>query len=68
MEKNDVKFFCCLKCKEDLLLETFEADRSTAENVNEGVLFCQSCKIFYPIAEGVPFLLDSGYYVEYFDT
>ncbi len=60
-----MSFFCCLSCKGDLHPEVFAAGGSP-EEVKEGVFFCQSCKTFYPITEGIPFLLDSGYY-EYFD-
>lgn len=63
MNKADLPFFCCLGCRSDLQLEGFDQSKG---KVIEGVLFCPSCKIFYPISEGIPFLLDSGYY-EYFD-
>lgn len=66
MNKKDLSMFCCLSCKADLLLEAFEVDKSNADNIKEGLLYCDSCWIFYPITETVPFLLDSGYY-EYFD-
>jgi ubiquinone/menaquinone biosynthesis C-methylase UbiE/uncharacterized protein YbaR (Trm112 family) len=66
MNKADLPFFCCLACKADLSLKIFEMDSLVDQSVRNGVLFCQPCKIFYPIDERVPFLLDSGYY-EYFD-
>lgn len=61
MEKSDLPFFCCLACRADLLLKVFEPEES-AQRVKEGVLFCQQCNTFYPILEGIPFLLDRGYY------
>lgn len=63
----DIPFFRCLKCGKELSLKAFEFRRGNTDNIQEGVLFCPSCKTFYPITEGIPFLLDSGYY-EYFDT
>lgn len=66
MNKTDVSFFCCLVCRADLSLKVFEMDGLTDNNIKSGVLFCESCKIFYPIDERVPFLLDSGYY-EFFN-
>lgn len=68
MKKDDVQFFCCLKCKKEVLLEIFETDSLADENINEGALFCPSCRLFYPVTEGIPFLLDSGYYTTYFDV
>ena len=66
MNKKDLSIFCCLKCKDSLLLETFEANAKSEDNITEGVLVCPVCRIFYPISESIPFLLDAGYY-EYFD-
>lgn len=69
-DKTDLSFFFCLACKADLLLKVFEPEGSAptknVKDVKEGVLFCPSCKTFYPISENIPFLLDSGYYA-YFD-
>lgn len=66
MNKKDLSIFCCLKCKGDLILENFETEEKNEGIVTQGVLVCQACRIFYPISENIPFLLDSGYY-EYFD-
>lgn len=66
MNKKDLSIFCCLKCNGDLILENFEIKERNEDSVTEGVLVCLACKIFYPISESIPFLLDSGYY-EYFD-
>lgn len=66
MKKNDTLFFCCIICKKDLLLEVFD-EGGLQENVREGILFCKSCNIFYPVKEGIPLILDKGYYDGYFD-
>lgn len=66
MNKADISFFCCLACREELSLKIFEMDDLADRNVKNGVLFCNSCKTSYPITEGVPLLLDRGYY-EYFN-
>lgn len=66
MNKADISFFCCLACRGDLSLKAFETDGPAGANVRHGVLFCNSCKTFYPITERVPLLLDKGY-CEYFD-
>lgn len=65
MNKADISLFCCLVCRGGLFAEAFELN-DPDDNIREGVLFCPSCKIFYPITYGIPFLLDSGYYT-YFD-
>ncbi|MFA5336820.1 MAG: methyltransferase domain-containing protein [Candidatus Omnitrophota bacterium] len=66
MNKKDLSIFCCLKCKGDLILEDFETKEKNNDNVTDGALVCRACRIFYPISENIPFLLDNGYY-EYFD-
>ena len=67
MNKSDLSCFCCLSCRRDLLLKVFETRDVDESNIIEGILFCPSCRTMYLISEGIPFLLDSGYY-EYFDT
>lgn len=67
MNKYDLSYFCCLSCRGDLFAETFKAGSGDGSNITEGILFCPSCRTMYLISEGIPFLLDSGYY-EYFDT
>lgn len=66
MNKADISFFCCLVCRSELSLKIFETNGSNGRQVKEGTLFCSSCRTFYPVTDGIPFLLDKGYY-EYFD-
>ncbi|MCK4948148.1 MAG: methyltransferase domain-containing protein [Candidatus Aureabacteria bacterium] len=67
MNKNDLSFFRCLSCKSDLSLKVFEINEGDKDNVKEGVLFCPSCKILYPISESIALLLDVDY-CKHFDT
>ncbi|MBU1726474.1 MAG: hypothetical protein KJ880_02450, partial [Candidatus Omnitrophica bacterium] len=62
MNIRDIPLFCCLSCKQDLSLSIFQEGPKGEEKVETGVLFCPTCKLFYPISEGVIFLLDRGYY------
>lgn len=66
MKKKDLSFFCCLACMADLSLKIFEPEEP-ADSVTEGALVCKSCKTWYPITDGIPFLLDRGYYA-YWDV
>ena len=45
---------CCPVCKGDLALK---AEKEDAKEVLEGTLHCASCKVDYPIHEGIPDLL-----------
>jgi ubiquinone/menaquinone biosynthesis C-methylase UbiE/uncharacterized protein YbaR (Trm112 family) len=65
MKRDDLSFFCCLSCKADLNLKIFSIRQADTNNIEEGVLFCSECKIFYPIHESIPFLLDRSYYKDF---
>lgn len=62
MNRADKDFFRCLSCKKDIALNVFQTEERSIDNIKEGIFFCPSCKIFYPISEGIPFFLNSNYY------
>jgi ubiquinone/menaquinone biosynthesis C-methylase UbiE/uncharacterized protein YbaR (Trm112 family) len=68
MNRSDISFFSCLSCGKDLQVEAFETNNNNEANLKTGVVYCQSCKTMYPVSEGIPFLIDCGYYIESFDT
>jgi len=45
---------CCPVCKGDLALSVEKED---AQEILEGSLHCKSCRVDYPIHEGIPDLL-----------
>lgn len=49
-----MKILCCPVCKGDLLLTAAEEND---EEVLEGTLRCEACRVDYPIVEGIPNLL-----------
>ena len=49
-----MKILCCPVCKGDLLLTVTGEDD---EEVLEGTLRCEACRVDYPICEGIPDLL-----------
>jgi ubiquinone/menaquinone biosynthesis C-methylase UbiE/uncharacterized protein YbaR (Trm112 family) len=65
MREADIDSFSCLSCKSDLKILSFES--SSDGNIKNGVIFCDSCKTVYLINEFIPFLLEKGYYQDYFD-
>lgn len=49
-----MKILCCPVCKGELLLTVTREDD---EEVLEGTLRCEACRVDYPISEGIPNLL-----------
>ncbi len=49
-----MKILCCPVCKGELLLTVTREDD---EEVLEGTLRCEACRVDYPISEGIPDLL-----------
>ncbi|NLA39062.1 MAG: Trm112 family protein [Methanomicrobiales archaeon] len=54
MRRSLMKILCCPVCKGDLLLTVAEEND---EEVLEGTLRCEVCRVDYPISEGIPNLL-----------
>lgn len=54
MRRDLMKILCCPVCKGDLLLTV---TRENDEEVLEGTLRCEACRVDYPITEGIPDLL-----------
>lgn len=54
MRRDLVAILCCPVCKGALLLNVTEEDE---EEVLEGLLRCETCRVDYPISEGIPDLL-----------
>lgn len=52
MMLSSLKSICCPVCKGDLLFKERKEDRI----IQEGFLFCQRCKVDYPIENGIPIL------------
>lgn len=64
MKVSDGAVFCCLDCRSELAVTIF-AGGTFADTVEEGVLTCPACKTIYLISEGIPFLLERGYYADF---
>ncbi|RJX34025.1 MAG: class I SAM-dependent methyltransferase [Desulfarculus sp.] len=60
MNAADAAYFACLFCGGPLELSCL-APGHRPEAVQEGVLACQACRIFFAISEGIPLLIDRGY-------
>ena len=54
MRRRLLAILCCPDCKGDLELRVSE---ETPEEILEGTLCCNRCRIDYPIHEGIPDLL-----------
>lgn len=54
MRRSLMEILCCPVCKGDLLLTVTEEND---EEVLEGTLRCEACRVDYPIVEGIPNLL-----------
>jgi ubiquinone/menaquinone biosynthesis C-methylase UbiE/uncharacterized protein YbaR (Trm112 family) len=67
MMSKDLDYFSCLGCRGGLLMQPFQREPENSSRVKEGVLFCDTCKIYYPIFEGIAYLFDRCYY-EGFDV
>lgn len=63
MKRDLLPLLCCPACREDLTLESSEADPVV---VHRGRLTCATCRIHYPIEGGVPRFVASDGYVKSF--
>ena len=54
MRRNLMDIICCPVCKGTLLLTVTEEND---EEILEGTLRCEACRVDYPIDEGIPNLL-----------
>ncbi|NTU99547.1 MAG: Trm112 family protein [Methanoregulaceae archaeon] len=54
MRRQIIPLLCCPTCKGDLSLTVVREDET---EILEGMLHCLSCKVKYPIEEGIPDLL-----------
>lgn len=54
MKRTLLPILCCPVCKGDLTLRVKEENEV---EILEGGLFCASCRVEYPIEEGIPDLL-----------
>lgn len=54
MKRTLLPILCCPVCKGDLLLTI---DVEDEEEILTGKLHCQSCRVDYPIEDGIPDLL-----------
>ncbi len=54
MKHSLMDILCCPVCKGDLALSVEKED---AQEILEGSLHCKSCRVDYPIHEGIPDLL-----------
>jgi uncharacterized protein YbaR (Trm112 family) len=54
-----LKIICCPTCKGTLIFDSIKQD---GDEVIEGKLNCQSCKVEYPIKNGIPNLLPKEYH------
>jgi len=54
MRDDLLEILCCPVCKGDL---TLTVARREAGEILEGTLRCASCRVDYPIADGIPDLL-----------
>ena len=55
MNQKSLKFILCVKCKRHLSLEILD---KTYE-INEGFLFCNNCKLSFPIISKIPILIEN---------
>lgn len=60
MNVADATYFACLACGGSLELSCL-APGPWPGAVQEGVLACRACRIFFAINEGIPLLIDRGY-------
>lgn len=54
MKRSLMDILCCPVCKGDL---TLRAEKEDGHEILEGGLHCKSCRVEYPIHEGIPDLL-----------
>ncbi|MDD1671640.1 MAG: methytransferase partner Trm112 [Methanomicrobiales archaeon] len=54
MRRTLLDILCCPVCKGDLALRVSE---ETEVEIVEGALWCDRCRVEYPITEGIPNLL-----------
>ena len=54
MRRSLMEILCCPVCKGELRLAVTE---ESGEEVLEGTLRCEACRVDYPISEGIPNLL-----------
>ncbi len=57
MRRRLLSILCCPTCKGDLELQVVE---ESGEEILEGTLRCNGCRVDYPIHEGIPDLLPRG--------
>jgi ubiquinone/menaquinone biosynthesis C-methylase UbiE/uncharacterized protein YbaR (Trm112 family) len=57
VERAFAEQLVCPSCAAALRLEAFEAG-ADEDDVREGALLCERCRIWYPVHRGVPILLD----------
>ncbi|MDD1706878.1 MAG: methytransferase partner Trm112 [Methanoregulaceae archaeon] len=54
MKRSILPLLCCPVCKGDL---TVNVDKGDDREIIEGKLHCLSCRVDYPIEDGIPDLL-----------
>lgn len=54
MKRSLMDILCCPVCKGDL---TLHVDKENEKEVLEGNLRCATCRVDYPIRDGIPNLL-----------
>jgi len=54
MKKDIVKILCCPTCKGDLSLKIVKEEKG---DILTGSFTCKTCKVTYPIEDGIPDLL-----------
>ncbi len=62
MRTELMEILACPLCKRELSLDIIDAKE---RDIIKGTLHCKICDANYPIEEGIPNLLPSGYIVKY---
>jgi uncharacterized protein YbaR (Trm112 family) len=54
LKKDMIKILCCPTCKGDL---TLKVEKEEKGDIVTGTFTCKTCKVNYPITDGIPDLL-----------
>jgi uncharacterized protein YbaR (Trm112 family) len=54
MKRSLQDILCCPVCKGELILSV---TRESGEEILEGTLTCEACRVSYPIEDGIPDLI-----------